>query len=116
MYTRLYLKWITNKDLLYSTGDSAQCYAAVWVGGEARGEWIHVHVWLSPFAVHLKLSQHCSSALLQPKKFFKKFKKKITKKISLKPTLCRYLGLWQHLIRDRTSQLYNNIFNIYLLQ
>ena len=24
MYTRLYLKWITNKDLLYSTGNSAQ--------------------------------------------------------------------------------------------
>ena len=24
MYTLLYLKWITNKDLLYSTGDSAQ--------------------------------------------------------------------------------------------
>ena len=23
------------------------------------GEWIHVYVWLSPFAVHLKLSQHC---------------------------------------------------------
>ena len=22
----------------------------------------HVYVWLSPFAVHLKLSQHCSSA------------------------------------------------------
>ena len=24
MYTLLYLKWITNKDLLYSTGNSAQ--------------------------------------------------------------------------------------------
>ena len=29
MYTLLYLKWITNKDLLYSTGNSAQCYATV---------------------------------------------------------------------------------------
>ena len=27
--TLLYLKWITNKDLLYSTGNSAQCYAPV---------------------------------------------------------------------------------------
>ena len=27
-YTLLYLKWITNKDLLYSTGNSAQCYMA----------------------------------------------------------------------------------------
>ena len=24
MYTPLYLKWITNKDLLYNTGNSAQ--------------------------------------------------------------------------------------------
>ena len=31
MYTLLYLKWITNKDLLYSTWNSAQCYmAAEW--------------------------------------------------------------------------------------
>ena len=26
MYTLLYLKWITTKDLLYSTGNSAQYY------------------------------------------------------------------------------------------
>ena len=26
MYTLLYLKWITKKDLLYSTGNSAQYY------------------------------------------------------------------------------------------
>ena len=25
-YTLLYLEWITNKDQLYSTGNSAQCY------------------------------------------------------------------------------------------
>ena len=33
-YTLLYLKRITNKDLLYSTGNSAQCYVAAWMGGE----------------------------------------------------------------------------------
>ena len=59
VYTLLYLKWITNKDLLYSTGNSAQCYVAAWTGGEFSREWIHVYVWLSPFAVHLKLSRHC---------------------------------------------------------
>ena len=58
MYTLLYLKWITSKDLLYSTGNSAQCYVAAWMGEGFGGEWIHVYVWLSPFAVHLKLSQH----------------------------------------------------------
>ena len=59
MYTLLYLKWIANKDLLYSTGNSAQCYVAAWMGGQFGGEWIHVYVWLTPFAVHLKISQHC---------------------------------------------------------
>ena len=44
MYTLLFLKWITNKDLLYSTGNSAQCYVAAWVGGEFGGEWIRVCV------------------------------------------------------------------------
>ena len=29
------------------------------LGGEFGGDWIHVHVWLSPFTLHLKLSQHC---------------------------------------------------------
>ena len=58
MYTLLYLKWITiNKDLLYSTGNSAQCYLAAWMGGEFGGEWIHAYVWLNLFTVHLKLSQ-----------------------------------------------------------
>ena len=36
MYTLLYLKWITNKDLLYSTWNSSQCYVAASVGGEFR--------------------------------------------------------------------------------
>ena len=46
--TLLYLKWITNKDLMYSTWNSAQCHVAAWVGGEFGEEWTHVHVWLSP--------------------------------------------------------------------
>ena len=59
MYTRLYLKWITNKFLLYSTSKSAQCYVGAWMGGVFGEERIHVYVWLSPFTLHLKLSQNC---------------------------------------------------------
>ena len=33
MHTLLYLKWITNKNLLCSTWNSAQCYVAAWMGG-----------------------------------------------------------------------------------
>ena len=33
------------------------------MGDEFGGEWIHVYIGLSPFAVHLKLSQHCQLAI-----------------------------------------------------
>ena len=60
VYTLLYLKWIINKDLWYSTGKSPQCYVAAWMGGEFGGKWIRVYVhWLSPSALHLKFTQHC---------------------------------------------------------
>ena len=49
MYTLLHLKWITNKNLLYSTLNSAVLHASVdvcvWGGVVVVGvEWIHVHV------------------------------------------------------------------------
>ena len=40
MYTLLYFQWIINKDLLYRTRDSAQCYAAAWMARECGGECI----------------------------------------------------------------------------
>ena len=52
----LHLKWITNKDLLHSTGNSAQRYVAAWKGREFGRELIPVYIWLRCFAVHLKLS------------------------------------------------------------
>ena len=45
------------------------------------GEWIHVYVWLSPFAVHLKLSQHCKLAICQ-------YKIKSKKKKQLSAWIC----------------------------
>jgi len=38
VYTVLYLKWIINKDLRYSTWNSARCYLEAWTGGEFKGE------------------------------------------------------------------------------
>ena len=66
MDTLLCLTWRTNKDLLDSTGDSAQCHVAAWMGGEFRGERIHVYGWLSPSTVHLKPSR-CQWAISQGK-------------------------------------------------
>ena len=34
MYTLLYLKQISNKDILCRTENSAQCHVAAWMGGE----------------------------------------------------------------------------------
>ena len=43
MYTLLYVKWITNKDLLHSTGNSVQYHGEGWMGGESGGEWIYIY-------------------------------------------------------------------------
>ena len=51
MYTLLYLKWIINKNQLYSTGNSVQCHAEAWTRGGFGEEWIRVYVRLSPFTV-----------------------------------------------------------------
>ena len=50
-------------------------WLATWMGGEFGEEQIHVYVWLSPFAVHLKPSQHCQSAIPQYKR--KSFKRSL---------------------------------------
>ena len=57
-YTLLYFKGINSKDLLYSTSNCSGLCGSL-DGRGAGGEWIHVYVWLSPFSVHLKVSQHC---------------------------------------------------------
>ena len=44
LYTWLDLKWITNKDLLNSTGSSAQCHVAAWEG-RGLGENGHMRVY-----------------------------------------------------------------------
>ena len=45
-----------------------------WEGG--LGGWMHVCVWLSPFAVHLQLPSHCQLAASQHKTKSLKFEKK----------------------------------------
>ena len=54
-----------NHKAKHSSGNSA----AARMGGEFGGEWIHVYIWITPFAVHLNLSQHYKSATLQYKKY-----------------------------------------------
>ena len=42
IYTLLYIKQITNKDLLYSTGNSTQHSVMAYTGKESKKEWIYV--------------------------------------------------------------------------
>ena len=74
MYTLLYLKWITNKDLLYSTGSSTQSYVAAWRGGEFGGEWIHIYLAESLPCSPETITQYCQSAIFQYKKVKKQNK------------------------------------------
>ena len=66
-----YKKCRVNKDLMYSTWISAQCYVAVWMGG-GLGENEYVHVSLSPFTsspetiAALLMGYVCSARKLQP--------------------------------------------------
>ena len=44
IYTLLYIKYITNKDLLYSTGNSTQYFVMAYMRKESKKEWIYVYV------------------------------------------------------------------------
>ena len=47
VYSLLYLKWITNKEQLYSTGNSAQCYGAARMWGEFRkNAYMNMYGWV----------------------------------------------------------------------
>ena len=64
---------MTNKDLVYTTGNSLSVlWQPGWEG--SLGENGHMYIWLSPFAVHLKLT---TLLILQYKiKSLKKYNKK----------------------------------------
>ena len=54
---------INNKVLLYGTGNYIQYLIIIYNGKESEKEYIYVY--LNHFAVHLNLTQHCKSTLLQ---------------------------------------------------
>ena len=53
------------QDLLDSTGNSTQYSVVTYMGKGSKKEWIYLSVSLIPFAVHLKLTQHYESTVLQ---------------------------------------------------
>ena len=59
MYTLLYVKQVTKKDLLYSTGNSVMTYMGE--GSLKKGD-----ICISDsLAIRLRLTKHCKSTILQ---------------------------------------------------
>ena len=67
----LYLRWITNNELLWSTGNSAQLYISL-NGRGIFGTRIPQYIRLSPFIIHLKLRILLISYTQYKIKFFNK--------------------------------------------
>ena len=65
IYTLVYIKQITNKNLQYSTGSSTQYSVITYVEKEFEKECIYVQ--LNHSAAHLKLTQHYTSTIFQHK-------------------------------------------------
>ena len=41
VYIQLYVKQVNNEHLLYSTGNSPQCFVMAYMGKESKKEWIY---------------------------------------------------------------------------
>ena len=61
----LCIKYITNENLLYSTGNSTQSSVVTWMVRKSKNEWIYVYIWLTHFTVEQKLTQRCKTTILQ---------------------------------------------------
>ena len=53
--TLLYLKWMTNKILLlFSTGNSAQCYVTAWMRGEfGENGYVYMYGWVHTYGLYV---------------------------------------------------------------
>ena len=64
-YTLLYIKQVTNKDPLYSTGNYMQYFVITFKGKEFEKEYVHICTY-NQLAIYLKLTQHCKSITSPP--------------------------------------------------
>ena len=56
IYTLLYIKQTTNKDLMYNTGNSIQYSAMAYMGKQSKKEQMCVYVLMTHFAIYQKLT------------------------------------------------------------
>ena len=73
MHTLLYIKQISNQDLLYGTENYTRYSVINYMEKESEKEWIYIYIYIYTHtytyvcvnhpAVHLKLTQHCKSTM-----------------------------------------------------
>ena len=70
-----YVKWITNQNLLYGSGNSNRGSVSTWrggmgreMGGRLQREGIYVYLWLIHVEVWQKTAKFCKAIILQLKK------------------------------------------------
>lgn len=56
MYTLVFIKQVTNKDLLQSAGNSTQHSTMAYMEKNLKSKWVYVYVEPTHFPVHLKLT------------------------------------------------------------
>ena len=66
IYTLLYIKQITNKDLLYSTENSTQYSRVAYMGKESKSEWTYARVRASLVAQQLRIRLQCRRCGFHP--------------------------------------------------
>ena len=90
IYTVLCIKWIINKNLLYTTGNSTWYSVESYMGRKSKKEGIYLCVWLIHF-VQQKLTQQHIATVLQLKKM-KYNKTKMKKRPGFYSSSCIFLA------------------------
>ena len=57
-------EWITNENLLCSTGNSTQCSVVTYMGRKFKKEWIYVHIIADSLCCLAETKQHCKATIL----------------------------------------------------
>ena len=107
IYTLLCIKYVTNENPLYSTGNSTQYSVVTRVGRKSKKERIYVYMWPIHFATQQKLTQHPKATILQKKVNKNKAKVNTKKK---KFFFLINVHLWHTLVLLQSSLLKSHLY------
>ena len=86
-YTQLYLKWITNEDIVYSIWGSAHCSLAAWMGGElGRNGYMYICI---------AESLYCSPEIITLLLYWLYFNRKLEKEMATHSSILVWEIIWK---------------------